>query len=53
MNEHMPVGELVAPINYNDSQALSDGNVDDYGRPVMTLPTNPANANFQALTMEM
>ena len=29
MNEHMPVGGLVAPINCNDSQALSDGNIDD------------------------
>jgi hypothetical protein len=28
MNEHMPVGGLVAPINCNDSQALSDGNID-------------------------
>ena len=29
MDEHMPVGGLVAPINYNDSQALSDGNIDE------------------------
>ena len=27
-NEHMPVGELVATIDCNDSQALSDGNID-------------------------
>ena len=28
-NEHMPVGELVATIDYNESQALSDGNIDE------------------------
>ena len=25
----MPVGELVAAIDYNESQALSDGNIDE------------------------
>ena len=28
-NEHMPVGELVATIDCNDYQALSDDNIDE------------------------